>query len=60
MKTLNFLFETDNDDSILLLRLVLGVVFLPHGAQMVLRWFGGYGFSGTMGLFTGTASSTNV
>jgi putative oxidoreductase len=54
MKALNFLFKTDNDISTLLLRLVLGVVFFPHGAQMVLGWFGGYGFSGTMGFFTGT------
>jgi putative oxidoreductase len=30
------------------------VVFFPHGAQMALGWFGGYGFSGTMGFFTGT------
>jgi putative oxidoreductase len=54
MKTLNFLFKTDNDVSTFLLRLVLGLVFFPHGAQMTLGWFGGYGFSGTMGFFTGT------
>jgi putative oxidoreductase len=30
-----------------------GVVFFPHGAQKVLGWFGGHGFSGTMGFFTG-------
>jgi putative oxidoreductase len=54
MKALHFLFKTDNDISTLLLRLVLGVVFFPHGAQMVLGWFGGYGFSGTMGFFIGT------
>jgi putative oxidoreductase len=54
MKALNFLFKTDNDVSTLLLRLILGVVFFPHGAQMVLGWFGGYGFGGTMGFFTGT------
>ena len=54
MKALNFLFKTENEVSSLLLRLVLGVVFFPHGAQMVLGWFGGYGFSGTMGFFTGT------
>jgi putative oxidoreductase len=34
-------------------RLTLGVVMFPHGAQKVLGWFGGYGFSGTMGFFTG-------
>ena len=54
MKALNFLFKTDNDVSTLVLRLVLGAVFFPHGAQMVLGWFGGYGLSGTMGFFTGT------
>jgi putative oxidoreductase len=35
-----------------ILRLVLGVVFFAHGAQKALGWFGGYGFSGTMGFFT--------
>jgi putative oxidoreductase len=53
MKALNFLFKTDNDVSTFLLRVLLGVVFFPHGAQKVLGWFGGYGFSGTMGFFTG-------
>lgn len=33
-------------------RLTLGIVMFPHGAQKVLGWFGGYGFSGTMGFFT--------
>jgi putative oxidoreductase len=54
MKALSFLFKTDNDVSTLLLRITLGVVFFPHGAQKVLGWFGGYGFGGTMGFFTGT------
>jgi len=54
MKALNFLFKIDNNVSTLLLRLLLGLVFFPHGAQMALGWFGGYGFSGTMGFFTGT------
>ena len=53
MKALNFLFKTDDDVSTFLLRVLLGVVFFPHGAQKVLGWFGGYGFSGTMGFFTG-------
>ncbi len=30
-----------------------GVIFFAHGAQKALGWFGGYGFSGTMGFFTG-------
>ncbi len=36
------------------LRIVLGVVMFPHGAQKLLGWYGGYGFSGTMGFFTDT------
>ena len=31
-----------------ILRLVLGAVFFTHGAQKMLGWWGGYGFSGTM------------
>src|ERR1700738_242090 len=44
---------TDNDAALTFLRLVLGVGFFAHGAQKALGWFGGYGFSGTMGFFTG-------
>ena len=47
------LIATDSDDAVTFLRLVLGVVFFAHGAQKALGWFGGYGFSGTMGFFTG-------
>jgi len=54
MKALNILLKTDNTVSMLLLRLALGVAMFPHGAQKVLGWFGGHGFSGTMGFFTGT------
>ena len=43
---------TSNDWTLTLLRLVAGTVFFAHGAQKVLGWFGGYGFSGTMGFFT--------
>lgn len=38
----------------LLLRLALGIVFFAHGAQKLLGWFGGYGWSGTMGFLTQT------
>ncbi len=48
------LFETDEGWTGLILRLTLGLVMLPHGAQKLLGWFGGYGFSGTMGFFTET------
>jgi putative oxidoreductase len=47
------LIATDNDGAITVLRLVLGIVFFAHGAQKMLGWFGGYGFTGTMGFFTG-------
>jgi putative oxidoreductase len=35
-------------------RLALAVVMFPHGAQKAFGWFGGYGWSGTMGFLTGT------
>jgi len=46
------LTATQNSAAIAILRAVLGVVFFAHGAQKMLGWFGGYGFSGTMGAFT--------
>jgi putative oxidoreductase len=47
------LFATDDSTTTAILRLVLGLVFFAHGAQKLLGWFGGFGFSGTMGYFTG-------
>jgi putative oxidoreductase len=47
------LFATNDDTATAILRVLLGVVFFAHGAQKMLGWFGGYGFSGTMGFFTG-------
>jgi putative oxidoreductase len=47
------LLRTDSDLAIALVRLVLGLVFFVHGSQKMLGWFGGYGFTGTMGFFTG-------
>ena len=47
------LIATDNDIATAIVRLVLGMIFFAHGAQKMLGWFGGYGFSGTMGFFTG-------
>lgn len=37
----------------LIARLALGIVIFPHGAQKLLGWFGGYGYTGTMGFLTG-------
>jgi len=48
------ILDTKNDYAATILRLALGIVMLPHGAQKVLGWFGGYGFTGTMGYFTDT------
>ena len=54
MKTiLYFVTRTSGQWAPLILRLTLALVFFPHGAQKVLGWFGGYGFTGTMGYFTG-------
>lgn len=44
---------TDASPTGAILRLTLAVVMFPHGAQKLLGWFGGYGFTGTMGFFTG-------
>lgn len=46
------LTATDNDHATAILRFILGVIFFAHGAQKMLGWFGGYGFSGTMAFFT--------
>lgn len=45
------LFATDKSSLQTFLRIVLGVVMLPHGLQKTIGWFGGYGFEGTMGFF---------
>jgi putative oxidoreductase len=46
------IFYTNNNINSLILRLMLGIVFFPHGAQKLLGWFGGQGFSATMNFFT--------
>ncbi len=42
----------DNDFTSLILRLSLGVVMFPHGAQKAVGWYGGNGFEATMNFFT--------
>ncbi|MCB1307172.1 MAG: DoxX family protein [Leptospiraceae bacterium] len=51
---MKMLFKTKNQVVPLIARLGLGIVMFPHGAQKMLGWFGGYGFTGTMGYFTDT------
>jgi putative oxidoreductase len=48
------IFATDQSVITLILRLVLGLVIVPHGLQKLFGWFGGYGFAGTMGFLTKT------
>ncbi len=52
MNYLKLLFKTEDRYDSLLLRLSLGLVMFPHGAQKVFGWFGGHGLEGTMGFFT--------
>src|SRR5919197_4261251 len=47
------LFATKKDIVPIVLRLTLGAVMFPHGAQKVLGWFGGYGFKATLQGMTG-------
>jgi putative oxidoreductase len=47
------LLATNKDITPLILRLTLGLVMFPHGAQKVLGWFGGGGFNATLQGMTG-------
>ena len=51
---LRALVATDATAAPLVARVSLGLLVFPHGAQHALGWFGGYGFSGTLGWMTGT------
>ena len=46
------LMQTDDSVGLFLVRVFLGIVIFPHGAQKVLGWFGGHGFAWTMDFFT--------
>jgi putative oxidoreductase len=50
--SMNKLLCTTNEGTLTVMRLLAGIVFFAHGAQKALGWFGGFGFSGTMGFFT--------
>lgn len=49
---LHWLLETDASGAQTFLRLALGLVMFPHGAQKVLGWFGGQGFERTLQAFS--------
>lgn len=52
MDSIKRFFATDQQSwSLLVSRLALGAVMLPHGLQKALGLFGGYGFTGTLGFF---------
>jgi putative oxidoreductase len=52
------LLQTTDDPVFTVIRLVLGLVFFAHGAQKMLGWFGGYGFSGTLSAFSASGMPT--
>ena len=51
---------TTDDIHGLVARVVLGAVILPHGAQHLLGWFGGFGFEGTRGWMVSTLGVPSV
>jgi putative oxidoreductase len=48
------LIATRHDVGALAGRVALGAILFPHGLQHALGYFGGYGFSGTLGWMTDT------
>lgn len=48
------IFKVAEDNLDIILRIALGLIFLAHGSQKLLGWFGGYGWTGTIGFFTQT------
>jgi putative oxidoreductase len=48
LAVLKKLMQTDDDAGMLIVRLALGIVMFPHGAQKLLGWFGGHGFAATL------------
>ena len=48
------IFQTRNDLTLTLARVILALVFLGHGTQKMFGWFGGLGFSRTLEVFDQT------
>lgn len=51
----NKILVTDNDITLTILRVILGIVLLGHGLQKAFGLFGGFGWTNTIHYFTGTA-----
>ena len=49
---IKLILGTDDSPAQLFTRLALGIVMFPHGAQKVLGWFGGPGFTQTLQTFS--------
>ena len=48
------LFQTSNDLTLTIARVVLALVFIGHGTQKMFGWFGGPGFSRAIAIFEET------
>jgi len=49
---IEMLVSTNPDWVLTIARFVIGIVFFAHGAQKMLGWYGGPGFSGTLRVLT--------
>lgn len=45
---MRWLLRTSDDWALTIIRVTLGLVYFPHGAQKLFGWFGGRGFSATI------------
>jgi putative oxidoreductase len=59
-KAIERFISTDNDVGVCAARLMLSIVFLPHGSQKLLGLFGGQGFIDTMKAFTSSGMPTVI
>ncbi len=48
------IYNTNSSYAPLVLRVLIALVLIPHGAQKIFGAFGGFGFTGTMNFFTET------
>jgi len=61
MKTvIKKLTQTTSALAPLILRIAFATVLWPHGAQLLLGWFGGYGYTASMQYFTHAAGLSSI